>query len=132
MRSASPLAPSPTGCCLSLTGALNAGDLEGACACIARDGCLVTPDGTAVHGRERIREVLTQMVIRRTRIEVELSSTIDAGAITLASQRWKIGSGERDERRLVQASNAIMVLRLAEGAWRISLLAPWGCRHLLA
>lgn len=124
-------APNPIGSRLSFADALNAGDLERACACFARDGCLLTPDGTAIHGRERIRDVLLQMVIRRTEIEVELSSTIDAGAVTLASERWKIRSGETDKRRLVQSSNAILILCLVEGEWKLSLLAPWGCRHLL-
>jgi len=129
MRSAT-LAPSSIAS-LSFVGALNAGDLEAACACFARDGCLVTPDGTTIHGRERIRDVLLQMVIRRTEIEVEPSGTIDAGEVNLASQRWKIRSGEADERRLAQTANAVLILRRVESEWKLSLLAPWGCRHVL-
>jgi ketosteroid isomerase-like protein len=131
VQNATPVLPSPTQSCFAFTGAINAGELQRASACFARDGCLVTPDGTAIHGREPIREVLTQMIVRRTEIEVELTSTIDAGEVTLASQLWKIRSGETAGRRLAQTSTAIIVLRLVEGTWKLSLLAPWGCRHLL-
>jgi ketosteroid isomerase-like protein len=131
LKSATPALPRPTQACFAFTGALNAGELGRASACFARDGCLITPDGTAVHGREPIREVLAQMIVRRTEIEIQLSSTIDAGEVTLASQRWKIRSGEAVERRLAQTTTAIIILRLVEGTWKLSLLAPWGCRHLL-
>jgi hypothetical protein len=46
----------------SLPSALSAGDLRGVSGCLAKDACLLTPDGTAVHGRETVRQVLAQLV----------------------------------------------------------------------
>ncbi|HET9199281.1 MAG TPA: nuclear transport factor 2 family protein [Solirubrobacterales bacterium] len=131
LQNATPAPPNPTHSCFAFTGAIGTGDLELASACLARDGCMVTPDGTAIHGRGAIRAVLAQMIDRRTAIEVELTSTIDAGEVALASQRWKIRSGETVERRFAQSTTAVLVLRLVEGSWKIALLAPWGSRHLL-
>ena len=120
---------SPTRSCLWFAQALSTGDLDGAAACFARDGCLITPDATAIHGREEIRAVLAQMVCRGTEIEVELSSTIAAGEVILASQRWRIRSGMPGERQLEQRANAVLVLRRIEGEWKLAIVAPWGYRQ---
>ncbi len=76
--------------CLSFTELLSAGNLEAAAACFARDACLLTQDATAIHDREHIRPLLAQLIARRTRIEVELSSVLVAGDVALAREHWTI------------------------------------------
>jgi ketosteroid isomerase-like protein len=111
--------------CPRFAEALSAGDLDAAAACFARDGCLVTPDATAIYGRERIREVLAQMV-GRTEIRIELSSSIGVGEVVLVHQRWRVRSGDRAGARFEQTSDAILVVRRIEEAWKLSIAAPWG------
>jgi ketosteroid isomerase-like protein len=129
MENASPPRPSPGSACLSLPRAIGAGDLDAAATCFARDGCLITPDATAIHGRESIRRVLAQMIVRRTEIEVELSTSVGAGEVVLLHQRWRIRSGEQREGRLEQVAEALMILRQVEGTWKLSIAAPWGYRQ---
>lgn len=105
---------------------MSAGDPDAAAACFTRDGCLVTPDATAIYGRERIREVLAQMVSCRTEIRVELSSTIGIGEVVLVHQRWRIRSGDRPRERFEQVSDAVLVVRQVEESWKLSIAAPWG------
>jgi ketosteroid isomerase-like protein len=112
-------------CPHSLASSLSAGDLEQAAACFARDGCLITPDGTAIHGRDRIRPVLAQMVIRRTEVEVESSTSIPAGGVMLVRERWRVRSGEGDA-RLEQALTPTLVLQRIEGSWKLAIASPWG------
>lgn len=112
--------------CPRFAEALSAGDLDAAADCFARDGCLVTPDATAIYGRERIREVLAQMVRRRTEIRVELSSSIGVGEVVLLQQRWRIRSGDRPGECFDQKSDAILVVRQIEEAWKLAIAAPWG------
>jgi ketosteroid isomerase-like protein len=126
ITSASSPPSGPVKSCLSFAKALTAGHLDIAAGCFARDGCLITPDATTIHGREHIRSVLAQMVVRRTEIEVELSSTVGGGEVILAHQRWRIRSGEQAERRLEQVADAVLVLREIEGQWKLSIAAPWG------
>ncbi|HVD41147.1 MAG TPA: nuclear transport factor 2 family protein [Solirubrobacterales bacterium] len=126
MRSATSLPRSSTLVCPRFAQALNAGDLEGAASCFARDGCLITPDATAIHGREHIRSVLAQMVRRRTEIRVELSSSVSAGEVLLVHQRWRIRTGERPRQHFEQTADAVLVLRQVEGEWKLSIAAPWG------
>lgn len=129
MANASPSRPGPGKACLSFPAAVSAGELDVAAACFARDGCLITPDATAIHGRESIRRVLAQMIIRRTEIEVELSTAVGASEVVLIHQRWRIRSGEQTDERFEQIADAILILRWVEGAWKLSIAAPWGYRQ---
>jgi ketosteroid isomerase-like protein len=129
MGNASPSRPGPGTACLAFPQAVSAGDLDAAATCFARDGCLITPDATAIHGRESIRRVLAQMVVRRTEIEVELSTAVGAGEVVLIHQRWRIRSGEQAGDRFEQIADAIMILRRVEGTWKLSIAAPWGYRQ---
>ena len=126
MRSAIAEPTQPVRAGLPLARVLSLGDLESAAACFLRDGCLITPDATAVHGRDRIRPVLAQLVVRRTEIEVELSNAIHAGGVVLAYERWRVHSGGIDCPRIAQTWNPTLVLRRAEGDWRLAIAAPWG------
>ena len=98
---------------------LSRGDLEAATACFARDGCLITPDATAIHGRERIRPVLAQLIARGAEIEVELSSAIGDGDVMLARERWRIRTGRRGA-RVEQRLSATLVLRQIGDAWKLA------------
>lgn len=119
----------PGNASLSFPRAVSVGDLDAAAECFARDGCLITPDATAIHGRESIRRVLAQMIVRHTQIEVELSTAVGAGEVVLIHQRWRIRSGEQAGGRLEQVADAIMILRRVEGTWKLSIAAPWGYRQ---
>lgn len=112
-------------CPHSLASSLGVGDLEGAAACFARDGCLITPDGTAIHSRDRIRPVLAQMIIRRTVIEVQLSTSIRARDVMLVRERWRVRSGDADA-QFEQTLTPTLVLGRIEGAWKMAIAAPWG------
>lgn len=129
MASASPPRSNPGGAHLSFPRAVSAGDLDAAASCFARDGCLITPDATAIHGRESIRRLLAQMIVRHTEIEVELSTAVDAGEVVLIHQRWRIRSGEQGDGRPPQVTDAVLVLRRVEGSWKLSIAAPWGYRQ---
>ena len=105
--------------------AIGAGDRRAAAACFTREGCLVTPDGTAVHGRPEIAAILAQMIARNTEIEVEQLAIRPAGDVALAGGRLAMSSDGPEGRRVVQACRSSLVLREVEGAWKIAILAPW-------
>jgi ketosteroid isomerase-like protein len=109
-----------------LVRALNTADLAGATACFAREGCLITPDATAIHGREAIGSVLAQLIDRGTEIETALPDCLEADGVALATERWRIRSIGAGGDPFVQESTANMVLRRIEGQWKLSILAPWG------
>ena len=128
LESASTLPRTSIGVCPEFVQALGRGDLDSAAGCFARKGCLITPDATAVHGREQIRPLLAQMISRRMLIRVELSSAIGARDVVLARERWKIRTGDRSDSPLEQTLDPILVLRQIEGVWKLAIAALWGWR----
>lgn len=106
--------------------ALGERELDRAVNCFGRDGCLITPDRTAVHGREQIRPVLSQMIERRTAVVVEESFVIGAGDLALASERWSIRCDGADGRRFAFTSTPRLVLRRSGTEWKLEIAALWG------
>jgi ketosteroid isomerase-like protein len=111
---------------LPLVQAISSGDVDSAAACFARDGCLITPDATAVHGRDRIRPLLAQLIARETQIRIEFSNVVGAGDVVLAQERWKVRSGAAEGLRLEQTLGPTLVLRRIEAEWKLAIAAPWG------
>lgn len=106
--------------------ALGGRELERAANCFGRDACLITPDQTAIHGREQIRLVLAQMIERRTVIVVEESVVLGAGDLALASERWAIRCDAPDGERFTLTSTPRLVLRRRGTEWKLEIAALWG------
>jgi ketosteroid isomerase-like protein len=109
----------------SFLAALGAGELNAATACFTREGCMVTPDGTAVHGRAGIAPILAQLIARRTQIEVEQLAIHTANDVALAGGRLAIRSRGPDGNVLIQPCSPTVALQRVEGIWKIAVLAPW-------
>lgn len=120
-----PVAAVPQEAWAAFVAALNEGRLREATACFIRDACLITPDATAVHGREEIRPLLAQLIARGTRVEVGLSTELRAGEVVLSRQRWIVRSHGADGRPYTQELSATLVLHRLEGSWKIAVAAPW-------
>jgi len=112
--------------CLELPSLLSAGDLDGVGACLARDACLLTPDATAVHGREAVRRVLAQLIAADVRIEVECSRVLVAGDTALSRERWRVASNSVDGTRVTGLLSPTLALQRIEGAWKVAILVLWG------
>lgn len=112
--------------CLSLPELLSAGDLSGAAGCFARDACLLTPDATAIHGRNHIRPVLAQLIARKSRIEVLHSNVIVAGEVAFVRGQWQVTALGAAGAPFEQAYGPSLILRQIEGSWKIAIAALWG------
>ena len=106
---------------------LNLGDLNRpVTVCFSRDACLITPDATAVHGRDRIRPILSQLIARRAEIEVESSTVLTAGDVAMASERWVVRSNGVEGSRIEQVFDSTLILKRIEEKWKLAIVAPWG------
>ena len=121
------LKPSSTGiACLALPKLLSAGDLNLAAACFTRDACLLTPDTTAIHGRDHIRPVLAQLIARHVRIEVEQRNMLEAGEVAFVRERWLINAEGSAASRFEDTCTPLLVIKQIEGSWKIAIAALWG------
>jgi ketosteroid isomerase-like protein len=105
--------------------AVGAGEAVTAASCFTREGCLITPDGTAVHGRGEIAGILAQLIARRTEIEIERLAIRLAGDVALGTGHLKMRSDAAEGAHIVQACDPTIALRRVEGTWKLAILAPW-------
>lgn len=121
------LKPSSTSiACLALPKLLGAGDLNLAAACFTRDACLLTPDATAIHGRDHIRPVLAQLIARHVRIEVEQRNILEAGEVAFARERWLVNAEGSAASHFEDTCTPLLVLKQIENSWKIAIAALWG------
>lgn len=107
---------------------ISRGDLEAAAHCFTKDACLLTPDATAVRGREEIRPILHQLIVAGSQIEVQESSIVLAGEVALGSERWVVTSAASDSPPFTRTLTPTLVLRQVEGVWKLAVATPWA-RH---
>lgn len=115
----------PHDVCRRFAAAISRGRLDAAIACFTRDACLVTPDGTAVHGRDGIASILTQLIDARVEVSIEVAAVLRAGDVALAHERWQIRP-RGAEAEFVTSTRPTLVLRRVESRWKLAVAAPWG------
>lgn len=104
---------------------ISRGDLDAAASCFAKDACLVTPDATAVRGRDEIRPILHQLIALESRIEVQASSVLAAGEVALGTERWALTSPGSEGGSFTRALTPLLVLRQLEDVWKLAVALPW-------
>lgn len=106
--------------------AINRGDLDAAVRCFTKDACLLTPDTTAVQGRNQIRPILRQLIVTGFQIEAQESSIVLAGEVALGSERWLVSSTGSEGSPFTRTLTPTLVLRHIEGVWKLAVAMPWG------
>lgn len=104
---------------------ISRGDLDAAAYCFAKDACLVTPDATAVRGRDEIRPILHQLIVLESQIEVQESSVLAAGEVALGTERWTVTSRGSEGDPFTRALTPMVVMRQLEGVWKLAVALPW-------
>jgi ketosteroid isomerase-like protein len=112
--------------CLALPKLIKSGNLDAATACFARDACLLTPDTTAIHGREHIRPLLAQLISRRVQIEVGQSNVLVAGDVAYVRELWQVSARVAAGAPYEHSCDPSLVLKRIEDSWKISIATLWG------
>lgn len=106
--------------------ALSRGEVDAAAACVSRSACLVTPDATAISGRDGIRPVLAQLIALRLQVQVEVDWLLVADDVALGRGRWRGHSPEPGTpRSYAQDWRSTVVLKRMEGEWKLHIVSPW-------
>ena len=109
----------------ALAASISCGDLDSAARCFAKDACLLTPDATAVRGREEIKPILHQLIVTGSQIEVQDSSIVLAGEVALGSERWIVTSAGSEGAPFTRTLTPTVVLRQIEEVWKLAVAMPW-------
>jgi uncharacterized protein (TIGR02246 family) len=105
--------------------ALSAAELDRAASLFADDGCFVTPDATAVHGRQGVRAILAQLVAGHVQLRVAQKSVYVAGSTAFCSERWAFTYACKEASPFTQVSDSTVLLRCSDRMWQLSIVAPW-------
>lgn len=105
---------------------INRGDLDAATNCFTKDACLLTPDATAIRGREEIKPILHQLIASGSRIDVQESSIVRAGEVALGTERWAVTSAGSEGAPFTRTLSPTLVMREIEGVWKLAVAMPWG------
>jgi uncharacterized protein (TIGR02246 family) len=104
--------------------ALLARDPRSAASWLAPDATLITPDGTAITGREQIAELLWQITASEQPLEIRAGRTVLHDDVALSSQHWRRG-GKTGPDPHETVSTARLVLSRSSGRWKIVIASPW-------
>jgi uncharacterized protein (TIGR02246 family) len=105
--------------------ALSAAELDRAVSLFADDGCFVTPDATAVHGRRGVKAILAQLTASQVQLRVAQKSVYVAGGMALCRERWAFTYACKDASPFTQVSDSTVLLRRSDRVWQFSIVAPW-------
>jgi ketosteroid isomerase-like protein len=105
---------------------ISALDLEAAGACLAAEACLLTPEGTEVRGRAKVRETLAQLTAIHSLIRAEAGRVLISGEMAVAAQRWKVSTRDPAGETTKQNLSVMLVLAREEPGWQVAVVAPWG------
>ena len=104
--------------------ALLARDPEAAASCFAPHARILTSDGTELIGRDRVREVLTQITDAAQRLETHSGRTVATDDLALTTQLWRRSAGRDDPSTYEAMSTARLVLARST-RWEIVIASPW-------
>jgi ketosteroid isomerase-like protein len=109
----------------SFSAALLARDPIRAAACFAKDGRLLTPDGTEMTGRLAIAEVFRQLEGTSLRLTLEPGRITSSGPLALSVHRLVLSSAAKGVEPFERAFACCLTLRDDGTRWWIQLAAPW-------
>jgi ketosteroid isomerase-like protein len=103
------------------------GDASAAAAYFSPSAQLLTPDGTALSGRDSIAELLRQLTSASDQLlEIKTGRTLHVDRVALCTQYWARRSRRGGAGSFETASTARLVLAQSERRWQILIAAPWG------
>ena len=102
------------------------GDCAAAAACFTREGCMITPDGTAVHGRAEVGGD-PRAADRTPHGDRGRAARRAPGRRRRPRHRPPDAALRRPGRgrAIEQTCSLTLALRRIEGAWKIAILSPW-------
>lgn len=108
--------------------ALSRGDLDIILSLYEDEACLIPqPHRPAVHGKAAIREALQQFVAIKAHIEIQRTTSVQAGDVALLRSAWQLtGVGPDGAPIQVSHESTDVMRRQPDGRWKIVIDHPFG------
>lgn len=91
------------------------------------EAAFATQPGSLEHGPAGVGEALTAFISMQGKLDLEVTRVLEAGDLALVTGRWSYnGTGPDGEPVRLEARNADVLRRQADGTWRFVIDNPWG------
>jgi uncharacterized protein (TIGR02246 family) len=111
----------------AIVAGINSGDLESLLPLYERDAAFATEPGRLAHGAPGIRDALTGFISMKGKLDLEVTRVLEVDDLALVIGVWSFdGTGPDGEPVRLEARNADVLRRQADGTWRFVIDNPWG------
>ena len=106
---------------------INGGDLDSLMPLYESKAAFATQPGSLAHGTPGIREALAGFISMNGTLDLEVTRVLEVDDLALVTGVWSFdGTGPDGEPVRLEASNADVLRRQADGTWRFVIDNPWG------
>ena len=111
----------------SIVAGINSGDLDSLMPLYERDAAFATQHGSLAPGAPGIREALNGFIAMHGTLDLQVTRVLEVDDLALVIGVWSFdGTGPDGEPVHLQANNADVLRRQADGTWRFVIDNPWG------
>ena len=111
----------------SIVTGINAGDLDSLLPLYESDAAFASEPGSLAHGAPGISQALTGFISMNGELDLEVTRVLEVDDLALVTGVWSFdGTGPDGERVHLEANNADVLRRQADGTWRFVIDNPWG------
>jgi uncharacterized protein (TIGR02246 family) len=106
---------------------INTGDLDSLMPLYESDAAFASQPGSLAHGSSGVSEALTGFISMNGKLDLEVTRVLEVDDLALVTGVWSFdGTGPDGEPVRLEAKNADVLRRQADGTWRFVIDNPWG------
>jgi ketosteroid isomerase-like protein len=106
---------------------INSGDLDSLTPLYESKAAFASQPGTLAHGAPGISDALTAFISMNGELDLDVTRVLEVDDLALVIGVWSFdGTGLDGEPVRLEARNADVLRRQADGSWRFVIDNPWG------
>jgi ketosteroid isomerase-like protein len=111
----------------SIVTGINSGDLDSLMPLYESEAAFATEPGNLAPGAPGVRDALTGFISMNGKLDLEVTRVLEVDDLALVIGVWSFdGTGQDGHPVRLEARNADVLRRQADGTWRFVIDNPWG------
>jgi ketosteroid isomerase-like protein len=111
----------------SIVTGINSGNLESLMPLYETEAAFATQPGSLAPGAPGVRDALSGFIAMNGTLDLEVTRVLEVDDLALVIGVWSFdGTGQDGEPVRLEARNADVLRRQADGSWRFVIDNPWG------